>query len=219
VLLGHKNILLDDPEALNIEVGLAMMTALYKYMTPQEHKPSAHDVIVGWWQANDADKIEKIEKGFGVTVNIYSDGSECKSDTTNSSNRGKCFKYFMDKFNRPAPLDDEVSCKLQNKFTSKGSAAKNIYWTSNPAKNHECKLVDRRTGFPIWLQDSYERCLEHYSNSTATGSTTGTTNSIIYFGILDVLEEECLQNTPEILLGNDVDFDTATYSAPEFSEI
>ncbi len=79
---GDKQVLLDDPGKLvpnsPEDATVAFMSAIWFWMTPQSPKPSCHDVMVGNWIPNDADKAANRDKSrFGMTVNIINGGLEC----------------------------------------------------------------------------------------------------------------------------------------------
>lgn len=64
----------DKPE----DATLAFMSAIWFWMTPQEPKPSCHDVMVGNWEPTADDISNNRDKSrFGMTVNIINGGLEC----------------------------------------------------------------------------------------------------------------------------------------------
>jgi len=69
-ILGDDKILLQNPEMVETDPVIAFKTAIYFWMTPQTHKPSAHDVMTGKWQPNAEDKAAGRTPGFGMTINI-----------------------------------------------------------------------------------------------------------------------------------------------------
>ncbi len=98
-ILGDKKILLNNPELVETDPVIAFKTAIYFWMTPQTHKPSAHDVMTGKWQPNATDKILGRKLGFGMTINIVNGQVECnKGETIFSMNdRIGFYKYFLKK--------------------------------------------------------------------------------------------------------------------------
>lgn len=56
---------------------VAFKAALWFWMTPQEPKPSCHDVILGRYVPTEADKQANRTAGFGLTTNIINGGLEC----------------------------------------------------------------------------------------------------------------------------------------------
>ncbi len=96
-IFGDKNILLKNPGLVQNDPVVAFETAIYFWMTPQTHKPSAHDVMTGKWQPNAADKAANRTPGFGMTINIVNGPIECgKGDTMGSMNdRIGFYKHFL----------------------------------------------------------------------------------------------------------------------------
>ncbi len=85
-LYGDKQVLLDNPGLLVPEnpedATVAFMSAIWFWMTPQAPKPSCHDVMVGNWIPDEADKAANRDKSkFGMTVNIINGGLECGRPT------------------------------------------------------------------------------------------------------------------------------------------
>lgn len=46
-------------------------------MTPQDPKPSMHDVMTGFFEPNEADLEGGMTATFGTTINIINGGIEC----------------------------------------------------------------------------------------------------------------------------------------------
>ena len=82
-LYGNKDTLLKTPEKVTQDGALAFQTAMWFWMTPQNPKPSAHDVMVGNWTPSCFDEDRNREAGFGMTVNIINGGLECGGGTEN----------------------------------------------------------------------------------------------------------------------------------------
>jgi predicted chitinase len=96
-ILGDKKILLDNPDLVETDPVIAFKTAIYFWMTPQTYKPSAHDVMIGKWQPNAADKAANRTPGFGMTINIVNGAVECgKGENMYSMNdRIGFYQYFL----------------------------------------------------------------------------------------------------------------------------
>ena len=62
-LLKNPNNILDDPVK-------AFASALWLYMTPQFPKPSAHNVITGFFHPNENDQEWNLGRDFGTTIAI-----------------------------------------------------------------------------------------------------------------------------------------------------
>jgi basic endochitinase B len=96
-IFGDKNILLKDPNLVQHDPVVAFETAIYFWMTPQTHKPSAHDAMTGKWQPTATDKAANRISGFGETINIINGPIECgKGDNMAAMNdRIGFYKHFL----------------------------------------------------------------------------------------------------------------------------
>lgn len=71
IIYGDKNVLLKKPEILAEDGKIGYMTAILFWMTPQNPKPSAHDVIVNKWKPTKADIAKGLkDPGFGMTIMV-----------------------------------------------------------------------------------------------------------------------------------------------------
>lgn len=69
---------LENPDLVHEDGYLAFASSLWIYMTPEDPKPSMHDVITGFYQLNEIDVENGITAGsFGTTVNIIGGSNEC----------------------------------------------------------------------------------------------------------------------------------------------
>ena len=73
--------LLTTPDLVKDVPEYAIGTALWFWMTPQQPKPSAHDVMVGSWVPSQPDMDIGRVPGFGMTTNIINGGLECGQPT------------------------------------------------------------------------------------------------------------------------------------------
>ena len=62
--------LLEKPDLLATDGALSMMASLWFYMTPQDPKPSMHDVMTYFYEPNSIDKAGNYGPTFGTTTNI-----------------------------------------------------------------------------------------------------------------------------------------------------
>ncbi|QKJ28746.1 hypothetical protein HQ865_02885 [Mucilaginibacter mali] len=76
-IFGDKKVLLNNPDLLEKDAVAAFKSAIYFWMTPQPHKPSAHDVMIGKWQPSAADKAKGRAPGFGMTIVLINGPVEC----------------------------------------------------------------------------------------------------------------------------------------------
>ncbi|MQL84243.1 hypothetical protein Taro_016742 [Colocasia esculenta] len=68
---------LRNPEVVANNSVVAFQTALWFWMTPQQPKPSCHDVMVGRYRPTAADVAANRTAGFGLVTNIINGGLEC----------------------------------------------------------------------------------------------------------------------------------------------
>jgi hypothetical protein len=98
-IFGNAKILLNNPDLLQTDPVAAFKAAIYFWMTPQTHKPSAHDIMIGKWQPNATDKAKGRIPGFGMTINIINGAVECNQGDTMSSmtDRIGYYQHFLSK--------------------------------------------------------------------------------------------------------------------------
>jgi len=108
-IFGDKKILLNNPDLIETDPVVAFKTAIYFWMTPQTAKPSAHDVMIGKWQPNAADKAANRTPGFGMTILIINGEVECnKGENIFSMNdRIGFYHHFLQTF---GIKDDNCAC-------------------------------------------------------------------------------------------------------------
>lgn len=96
-IFGNKHILLDNPALLETDAVVSFKSAIYFWMTPETHKPSAHDVMIGKWQPKDSDKAKGRTPGFGMTINIVNGEVECNKgeDMYNMKDRIGFYQFFL----------------------------------------------------------------------------------------------------------------------------
>lgn len=98
-IFGDEKILLNNPGLVETDPVVAFKTAVYFWLTPQTHKPSAHDVMTGKWQPNAADKVKGRVPGFGMTINIVNGELECNKGENNYSMKDRIgfYQFFLTK--------------------------------------------------------------------------------------------------------------------------
>ncbi|MGW8823031.1 chitinase [Paenibacillus lautus] len=85
IIYGDKSVLLDHPEIVAADGKVGYMTAILFWMTPQDPKPSAHDVMVGRWKPSPLEKFRGLgSPGFGTTVMVLN-GLEANLGETEGS--------------------------------------------------------------------------------------------------------------------------------------
>lgn len=75
-----------------------MCAGIWFYMTPQDPKPSMHDVMTGYFIPNSKDEAVNIGATFGTTTNIINGGLECGNGSTKARDRGAYFKEWLNFF-------------------------------------------------------------------------------------------------------------------------
>jgi hypothetical protein len=98
-IFGDHKILLNNPDLITTDPVVAFKAAIYFWMTPQTHKPSAHDVMIGKWQPNAADRSAGRTPGFGMVTLIVNGAIECnKGDNVpDMQDRIAFYQHFLSK--------------------------------------------------------------------------------------------------------------------------
>uniref|UniRef100_A0A914WGH0 Chitin-binding type-2 domain-containing protein n=1 Tax=Plectus sambesii TaxID=2011161 RepID=A0A914WGH0_9BILA len=119
--LKTKNVqvdLLSNPNLLitKMDPPLAILASLWFYMTPQPPKPAMHDIVMGQWQAGEANKAAGFSGPiFGPTSLIIN--NECGGEDSatpggpGESRRIKAFKFFCKHFQVPVGPEQSLTCK------------------------------------------------------------------------------------------------------------
>lgn len=84
---------MNDPNIVAEDGDIAILSALWFYMTPSNPKPSMHDVVTGFWEPNSVDAGQGITSGFGTTINIINGGLECGKGYTTQQAQGRQTAY------------------------------------------------------------------------------------------------------------------------------
>ncbi len=115
VIYGDKNILLNNPDVVAEDGKLGFMTAIWFWMTPQEPKPSCHDVMVGNWVPDAEDIAANRLPGFGVTINVINGGLEAgRPGDYRVKDRIGFFEVFTGKLG--VTMGENVDCYNQKPF-------------------------------------------------------------------------------------------------------
>ncbi|XP_024032804.1 endochitinase A2-like [Morus notabilis] len=89
--------LINNPNLLATNPIISFNTAIWFWMTPQENKPSSHNVIIGRWTPSDADRSAGRVPGYGVITNIINGGLECgKGQDARVADRIGFYKRYCD---------------------------------------------------------------------------------------------------------------------------
>lgn len=116
-IFGDAKILLNNPALVETDPVVAFKTAIYFWMTPQTHKPGAHDVMTGKWQPKNEDAAKGRKPGFGMTINIVNGEVECNhaENMYNMNDRIGFYQYFLKKLGVTDP-DCVCSCGNMQPF-------------------------------------------------------------------------------------------------------
>lgn len=108
-IFGDKKVLLNNPGLVETDPVVAFKTAIYFWMTPETHKPSAHDVMIGKWQPKASDKAAGRTPGFGMTILIVNGEVECNKGEDNYSMKDRIgfYNFFLKKL---GTSDTNCSC-------------------------------------------------------------------------------------------------------------
>ena len=108
--------MLENPDLVHKDGFLAMAAGIWFYMTPQDPKPSMHDVMTGFFEPNDKDDKVNITATFGTTTNIINGGIECGQTPENSKSRsrGDYYLKWLDFFGLPA--ESGLGCGSQKSY-------------------------------------------------------------------------------------------------------
>ncbi|KAG1355362.1 hypothetical protein COCNU_07G014740 [Cocos nucifera] len=85
--------LLSHPGLVDTDPVISFKTAIWFWMTPQEPKPSCHDVITNKWRPSPADRAAGRAPGFGVITNIINGGKECGRGTSTEAAKDRVGFY------------------------------------------------------------------------------------------------------------------------------
>jgi hypothetical protein len=103
-IFGDHKILLNNPDLITTDPVVAFKAAIYFWMTPQTHKPSAHDVMIGKWKVNAADKAAGRVNGFGMVTDIINGPIECgQGENLNMLDRVGFYQHFLAKLGASDP--------------------------------------------------------------------------------------------------------------------
>ena len=140
-------------------------------MTPQYPKPSAHDVVTGFWTPNSVDINLYAGNTFGTTIGIMAQDrdasgntAECMKgvgETKNASIRGEFYTRLIHYFELEEEKKIDIGCRATLlDYGGAGAIGSGAYWVpdySNSSKR--CKLVHYESKYSIYNADDYKRCV------------------------------------------------------------
>ena len=121
--------LLEHPEKVAEDGFLAMAAGIWFYMTPQDPKPSMHDVMTGFFVPNAKDKAANFGATFGTTINIINGGYECGNGSSKSVSRGQYYTKWLEFFGMPAEPSGIGCANQRSSFPVGGTGDTPGYWT------------------------------------------------------------------------------------------
>lgn len=115
MVLNNKDSLLNHPDLLISNPELSFATAIWFWVTPQEPKPSCHEVISGKWVPTTTDSLAGRKPGFGAVMNIVNGGLECGGvESVKNKFRLQYYLAFCKKMKvDPGP---NISCNSQQPY-------------------------------------------------------------------------------------------------------
>lgn len=133
--------LLMDPDRVAREGNVAMAAGIWFYMTPQDPKPSMHDVMTGNFIPNAVDDANNIKASFATTTNIINGGLECGPHTWDAKRKSRAEYYlkWLDFFGLPD--EEDLDCGVQpNRFPAGGAGDVAMYYDEH-WETGKCKVV------------------------------------------------------------------------------
>ncbi len=96
--LYNNTSLVSNPDLLETDGELSLMSAIWFWMTPQCPKPSCHQVMQEIYDESATSYSSALmsKKGFLHTVNIINGDVECRGTNAKPLLRSKLYKYYMD---------------------------------------------------------------------------------------------------------------------------
>jgi len=101
-LYEDKNVLLNNPDAIQQDGVLAFKSAIWFWMMPQWPKPSCHQVMHDKWLPQNGEYVanKMYKKGFAHTNNIINGGLECRNTSSAAFTqkvvlRSQLYKYYL----------------------------------------------------------------------------------------------------------------------------
>ncbi|KAJ3693095.1 hypothetical protein LUZ60_012190 [Juncus effusus] len=106
---------LKNPDLVSNNSIIAFRTAFWFWMTPQNPKPSCHDVMIGRFRPSAADIAANRAAGFGLVTNIINGGLEC--GIANNAQELDRIGYY-EKYTQIFGVDEgpNVSCANQQHY-------------------------------------------------------------------------------------------------------
>jgi len=129
--------LLENPEIVHQDSFLTFAAGIWFYMTPQDPKPSMHDIMTGFYEPNATDLAGNFTQSFGTTINVINGGQECGFVNDKATKRGEYYLKWLQFFGMPA--ESGLGCENQaNLFPNGGAGNVPGYWREAWDGSHTC---------------------------------------------------------------------------------
>ena len=224
--------LVNQPELLEQDGELALLSAIWFWMTPQCPKPSCHQVMQEIYDESvttySSAKMSK--KGFLHTVNIINGAVECRSSgVTQPVLRSKLYKYYMSLLGfTPTEIDNEdmgeystlcnqggtmsnyTSCDFQNVVVNNCSA---------PALGVDVELSGGTANLNANITLKSGESIAWYKNDVLISGETGTTYTATEVGTYKtvVTGDDCTKE--DIIIVSAEVFICSEPSFPRYTEL
>ena len=135
-------------------------------MTPQFPKPSAHDVVTGFFVPNNRDTNLNAGNNFGTTIpimaqdNLEGPTDECmdgRKESYQASVRMKLYSMLLFLF---ADMSQESNLSCISTYLDYGGSGEQLsHWSKNSKRPNTCILVNYVTQYSVYDADDYKRCV------------------------------------------------------------
>lgn len=133
--------LLENPDVVHEDSFLTFAAGIWFYMTPQDPKPSMHDIMTGFFVPNAVDLAGNFTQSFGSTINVINGGQECGFWNDKAAKRGEYYLKWLEFFDMPA--EGGLGCDNQaNQFPSGGAGDVPGYWAQAWDGSIECRPAE-----------------------------------------------------------------------------
>merc|ERR1711862_872989 len=160
-IFGDDQVLLNAPDRVAAEGELAFMASLWFWMTPQNPKPSMHEVVTEYYVPNAVDTSDNLVGGFGLLTNIINGAMECNGVNSKAQTREKYYKGWIEFFGIESDewSNKNLSCSNMKRFSMTGASGLRTFYYQYNKDTNECfitKWVNKRS---IWTEKAYEGCV------------------------------------------------------------
>lgn len=93
IVYRDPGVLLNDPGKITADGKLGFITALLFWMTPQDPKPSNHDIMTEQWTPTAEQLAKGLVPGFGATIMVINGGQEANLPETTDPVRRRVAHY------------------------------------------------------------------------------------------------------------------------------